>query len=252
MTEPLRIFIGWDPRQPVSYHTLAHSIIANSSRPVAITPLVQPTLKTVRAGLTPFTWSRFLVPWLCGYRDWALFLDVDMMVRGDIADLFDLADVTKTVMVSKNPLKFEWASAMLFNCEACRVLSPKYVETGEGLHKITWAHPDQIGDLPPEWNHLVGYDAPRDDAKLVHFTQGIPAFVETVDSEYADEWRHVARAAFSSQPWATLMGNSVHAKPVYERLLRDGKIKQPAGGPGPVEGDMGSAHGSRTQGGGDL
>ena len=31
-----------------------------------------------------------------------------------------------------------------------------------------------IGELPARWNHLVGYDAPRADAALVHYTLGGP------------------------------------------------------------------------------
>jgi hypothetical protein len=46
-------------------------------------------------------------------------------------------------------------------------------------HGIDWLSEDLIGDLPREWNHLVGYDAPRSDAKLVHYTQGMPIFEET-------------------------------------------------------------------------
>lgn len=214
-----RVFIGYDHRQPVSYAVLEHSLIMHSrSSPMAITPLVLPTLPIKRSGLTPFTFSRFLVPYLCGYEGWALFLDIDMMARADIAELFDLCDDSNAVMVSKSPLRYEWASLMLFNCAKCRALTPEYVEVATGLHSIGWAKPEEIGGLPGEWNHLVGYDDPNPDAKLVHFTQGVPAFPETQASEHGDEWRHVASGAFSSLSWQKLMGNSVHAGPVRERF----------------------------------
>jgi len=218
MTETLRIFIGYDHRQPVSYHVLSHSILERATKPVSITPLVLPTLPLRRVGLTPFTFSRFLVPHLMGYKDWALFLDIDIMLRADIAELFALVDKKYSVMVVKNDMAFEWASVMLFNCEKCETLTPEHVKTGGGLLKMEWAHPEQVGALPSEWNHLVGYDAPRPDAKLVHFTQGIPAFPETQDSEFGEEWRVEAVKAFSSVPWKELMGNSVHASAVYDRL----------------------------------
>lgn len=219
----LKIFIGYDPRQPVSYTTLCHSIIQNCSRPVAITPLVLETLPLQRQGLTPFTFSRFLVPYLCDYAGWALFLDVDIMVRGDLAELFALADDSKAVMVSKNALRFEWASVMLFNNPLCNVLTPAYVETASKLHGIEWSsYP--VGDLPGTWNHLVGYDPPDPEAKLVHFTQGVPAFRETWDCEFGAEWRHLTKQSVASQSWGVLMGNSVHSKPVYERLAKEGAL----------------------------
>jgi hypothetical protein len=214
----LRIFIGYDPRQVLSYTALAQSIIAHSSEPVAITPLVLETLPIKRAGLTPFTFSRFLVPWLCNYEGWALFLDADIALRDDVAKLFAMKDESKAVMVSKNKMRFEWASVMLFNCAKCKVLTPDYVGTANGLHGIEWAPEEEIGELPGEWNNLVGYDPPNPDAKLIHYTQGIPAWPETKDSEHADAWFKAARQAGHCLTWWELMGNSVHAKPVIERL----------------------------------
>lgn len=214
----LRVFIGFDQRQPVSYNVLQQSIFMRSSKPVAITPLVIEQLPIKRVGLTPFTFTRFLVPYLCDYKGWALFLDIDMLLKDDISKLFDMADEKYAVMVSKNEKKFEWASAMLFNCEKCKVLTPAYVETAAGLHVLDWAKQDQIGAFPAEWNHLVGYDKPREDAKLVHYTQGVPCFPETITSEYSQEWHDEHKRTNSSMPWVELMGKSVHA------AVKDGKL----------------------------
>lgn len=170
-------------------------------------------------GLTPFTYSRFLVPHLCNYEGWALFLDTDMLVIGDVAELFACADDKHAVMVVKNDLKFEWASVMLFNCAHPdnRILTPEYIETNSGMHKCGWT--ENVGDLPPEWNHLIGYDTPK-DAKLAHYTQGIPCHPEVAGMEYEKEWLWTLRSANSTVKWEALMGNSVHAKPVYDRLAR--------------------------------
>lgn len=217
--KPIPIFIGYDPRQPVSLSTLVQSIISKSSKPVAITPLVLETLPCKRQGLTPFTYSRFLVPHLINYTGHAIFLDADILLNGDIAELWALREHDKAVQVVKHPkMKFEWASVMIFNGPHCTVLTPEYIETAENLHGIGWADDSRIGNLPKEWNHLVGYDDPNPDAKLIHYTQGIPAFPETQDCEFAEEWRKAAQFSHATVPWKVLMGNSVHAKPVYERL----------------------------------
>src|SRR3990167_6406606 len=93
-----------------------------------------------RSFLTSFTFSRFLVPYLCHYEGWALFLDIDMILLDDIHELFCMADNQYAVMVSKNKVRFEWASAMLFNCEhpANRILTPEFIETADRLHQISW------------------------------------------------------------------------------------------------------------------
>lgn len=211
MTEILRIFIGYDPRQPISLNVLQSSIYRLSSKPVAIVPLVLPTLPIKREGLTPFTYSRFLVPYLCGYEGWALFLDADMLLMADIAELFALVEDKYAVMVSKNSLAFERASMMLFNCAKCKILTPEYIESAPRLHDISWAPADEVGDLPRFWNHLVGYDCARDDPKLIHYTQGVPAFPQTNDCEHADKWFLAHQNMNFVTNWLDLMGNSVHA-----------------------------------------
>jgi hypothetical protein len=80
---------------------------------------------------------------------------------------------------------------MLMNCAKCRALTPDYVNQASGLelHQFKWLAGDHlIGEIPHEWNHLVGYDAPRPDAKLVHYTIGGPYFEAYRDCEYAREW----------------------------------------------------------------
>lgn len=217
--EMLRVFIGYDERQPISYNVLAQSIIENSSVPVQITPIRIHTIPLKRTGLTPFTFSRFMVPYMCGYKGWALFLDLDMIVLDDIAKLFEYRDNKYKVMVVKNPKKFEWASLMLFNCYKCENLTPDYIEKSNYLHSIGWAEDSEIGEIPREWNHLVGYDHEREDAKLVHYTQGVPAFPETVEEEYSKEWHGLAQRCMGTVPWDNLMATSVHATHVNDVAL---------------------------------
>lgn len=219
MNDSLRIFIGYDHRQPISLNVLASSIYTKSSKPVAISPLVIEQLPIKRVGLTPFTYTRFLVPYLCNYQGWALFLDLDMIVQDDISKLFDFKDDSFAVMVSKNKLKFEWASAILFNCEKCQILTPEYIESAPRLHDCSFVAPELIGEFPNEWNHLVGYDEPRANPKLIHYTQGVPAFKETVDCEHADKWFLEHQRMNFVKNWQELMGSSVHAAEV---TLEDG------------------------------
>jgi len=80
---------------------------------------------------------------------------------------------------------------MLMNCAACKALTPEYVNRASGLelHQFKWLAGDHlIGELPRAWNHLVGYDPPRRDASLVHYTIGGPYFDAYRDCEYAREW----------------------------------------------------------------
>ena len=104
----IRIFIGYDPREAVAFHVLSHSIQARASLPVTIMPLMLSQLGKLmwreRHNLqsTDFSFSRFLVPHLCDHEDWALFMDCDMLVRVDIAELFALCDDRYAVMVCQH------------------------------------------------------------------------------------------------------------------------------------------------------
>ena len=220
----IRVFIGYDSAERVAASVLAHSINVHASKPVAVTPVMLSQLGGVfrreRNALqsTEFSFSRFLTPWLAGYEGWAVFVDCDMLMREDIARLWDLRDeryavqVVKHVHTPKEEVKFlghaqtkyekkNWSSVMLMNCAKCTALTPEYVNaaTGLELHQFKWLGDDNlIGPLPARWNHLVGYDAPAADAALVHFTIGGPWFEPYRDCEYADEWRRSRDAMLSA------------------------------------------------------
>jgi len=195
-----------------------HSIYRRARRPVSITPLVIDQLPVKRRGLSDFTFTRYLPPYLCDFdHGWSVFMDADMLCLGDVYELRDYAGdhYEHAVSVVKNKLRFEWPSLMVFNNDKCRVLTPEFIETGEP-QTLKWA--SSIGELPAEWNLLVGYDEPIANPKLVHFTQGIPCFPETKDSPYSAEWTAEARASMSTVTWDEIMGASVHKEAVLKRL----------------------------------
>ena len=214
----LNVFIGYDPRQPVAYNVLQHSIVRHASEPVAITPLILKQLPIERRGLTEFTFSRFLVPYLCGFKGMAVFLDADMVVTGDIAELVNGTSAGNAVSVMKDQPEFEWASAMVFSCGLCGKLKPEYVETAsnEDLFRFKWAN--AVGEMPPEWNHFVGFQEPK-DAKLYHYSQGIPAWFETRGLAEDSAWDTERNLITKTVSWKDLMGNSVHAPAVLKRMI---------------------------------
>ncbi len=212
--EPIRIFIGYDPREAVTFSVLAHSIHRHATRPISITPLMLSQLGAVftraRDPLqsTDFSFSRFLTPYLSGYDGWSVFTDCDMIVREDIANLWALRDDRYALMcvqhnhVPREKTKFlgskqtkynkkNWSSVMLFNNSKCRALTPDFVNTASGLelHQFKWLDGDHlIGALPERWNHLVGVNDPDAAAGLVHYTIGGPYFGEYRDCEFAGDW----------------------------------------------------------------
>lgn len=213
--DPVRVFIGVDRRQPVGLSVLQHSIVWRSSRTVSVRPLILEQLPIKRRGLTSFTFSRFLVPWLCDFKGSAIFMDADILVTGDIAELIACADYGYDVQVMQDQPRFEWPSVMLFNNARCMKLTPEFIEDpANKLFDLAWAK--SVGPLPKEWNKCVGYE--DGEAKLYHYTQGLPVWPETRGNFPEDDlWVDEHRRANGTVSWKELMGASVHAPLTMKR-----------------------------------
>ena len=226
MADVARIFIGYDDNETVAYHVLSHSIVRKSSIPVTITPIVKRHMAGFygreRSNIesTDFSFTRFLTPYLCRYEGWAAFMDCDMLMVGDVAELWSLRDDRFSVMCVKHDYrpvedtkflgqvqtKYEkknWSSVMLFNNAKCTTLTPQVVESESGLylHQFKWLSSDsEIGELPNAWNYLVGEPVPRpSEPKLLHYTLGGPYFEKYAGCEYAEHWRaEHARMSFAA------------------------------------------------------
>lgn len=213
--KPIPIFVGYDPREAVAYHTCVNSIIRHASKPVAIIPLAlnlfEDYKETHTDGSNQFIYSRFLVPHLMEYKGKAIFIDGDMIVRDDIVKLWNLTaghlawdvavvkhdyktKLTEKYLGAKNedyPRK-NWSSVIIWNCPTYpnRKLTPEFIQksTGAELHRFTWIDDNRILELPREWNWLPDEFGPNTDAKLLHYTLGTPCFHEFATTPQGEEW----------------------------------------------------------------
>lgn len=216
----IQVFAGFDEREAVGYHTFCASIIEHCTEPVSISPLHLGTLGKVysggrRDGTNAFIYSRFLIPYLMGYRGFAIFVDgADMIVKDDIAKLWAMRDCFKAVQVvkhnykTKHPRKYigtkmesdnadypckNWSSVMIINCAhfAWRNITPQAVESmpGSYLHRFEFIEPRFVGELPIDWNWLSDEYGENKEAKLLHWTAGIPAWSAYENAPMADDWR---------------------------------------------------------------
>lgn len=217
MSEHLRVFLGWDSKEPVTFAVAQHSILTRAQRPLSVTPLVQASLRA--SGIyrrerkpseaTEFALTRFLCPYLADYEGYSLFLDSDVLVQTDLQNvlLYPLIDPGKAVYVCqheyvpKDVTKFDgheqtryprknWTSVMLMDNARCSMLTPEYVNNASGLalHRFHWLPDEQIGRLPLTWNWLVGEYEPNPEAHILHFTRGAPCFPGYQESDQADRW----------------------------------------------------------------
>jgi len=222
------IFIGWDPREETAWKVAKASVEKHLSRPVPVSSLCLEELR--EAGLyrrptetrdgrlwdvisgapmaTQHACARFLIKELAG-SGWVVFMDGDVLVRADLAELIDTLDTSKAVYCVKHrhePTATEkmdgqvqtryfrknWSSMMIINCDhpANSKLTVELVNTvpGRDLHAFCWLEDDEIGALDTGWNYLV-----PTDVKIAHFTEGVPDMPGYEQQPFADEWREFAR-----------------------------------------------------------
>jgi hypothetical protein len=201
------VFYGHDPREEAGSHVFVSSLLQHATEPVTLTPLHLPLFKSfypagARDGSNAFIYTRFLVPYLANWTGSAIFCDgADMLLKADIAELWALRDLYKPVQVIKHdyrtkwPRKYlgtkmeapnedyprkQWSSVMIMNCmhRSWRNITPESVQkmTGAELHRFSWLEDSQIGELPIEWGWLADEYGHNENAKLLHFTAGVPAF----------------------------------------------------------------------------
>lgn len=211
----IRLYVGYDPREACVYHTFCQSVIEHASGPVSFIPLHRPMLDNFdgqQDGTNAFVFSRYLVPYLQDFGDFAIFCDGDMHVTTDIYDLWNLREIDYAVQVVPHqymtgshkkyidtPLenmnvdypRKNWSSVAIWNCghPSNAILTPQYVieAGGSQLHRFQFLNDDEIGFLPFEWNWLVG-EYPDDDANLYHHTLGSPGFEHYKDCHSSREW----------------------------------------------------------------
>ncbi|HKX45195.1 MAG TPA: PqqD family peptide modification chaperone [Planctomycetota bacterium] len=213
--EPVRIFVGTDPKQKRAEIALEESIRRTITGPYEITWMNHGLgglwadwkigrergklpLNGDAGWATEFTGYRFAVPEAAGFRGRAIYLDVDMLALRDLRELFD-SEMPRPWMTTPN-----CTSVILVDCEHFRdrkwwprvkhlrrMVSVKQKCTGILKER------DLVGYLDPNWNCLDGKGFRRGETGILHFT---------------------ARATQPWRPYPEVFRYSPHARPDMEEI----------------------------------
>lgn len=224
----MKIWIGFDEREQLAFDVARRTAWSFGHRAL---PLLSDRLRfsgmltrpvDTRGGTfdlvsgcaqsTAFAVSRFFVP-LLAHSGWSLFVDCDVVFLRDPAELLELADESKAVMVVKHPplpktsKKMDgqaqtayprkcWSSVTLWNCEhpANRRLNLAMLNQwpGRDLHAFGWLADDEIGELPDAWNWLVNVRPKPENPAIAHFTEGGPWLPGWTPREHDEVWLKAA------------------------------------------------------------
>ena len=219
----IRLYTGYDKREAEGWHTFVQSVIDNS-KDVALLWLYGEQ----KDGTNSFTYERFRIMEKCSWSGWAIFMDgADMLLRAHLDELWSLRDKRFAVQVVKHDYQTKharkyvgtemeasnedyprknWSSLMLINCAhmahfRAREEIRQAIEAGNGkyLHRFSWLEDKEVGELPREWNWLADEYGVNPQAKLLHWTAGIPGFKHYAKAPMSEHWHEAARTIHSER-----------------------------------------------------
>ncbi len=166
----IRVYIGTEPMQWLACEVLKYSIRSRSSEPVEFFEISD---VTTRFGLTGFSFARWYVPKLAKENgdDVAIYMDADIVVLGDIAELFHAASDKPALAKPTSDGRF-FTSVMRLDCTRLQ-WDPGALPYAEWLHNaVMWAAPNapwhsDFGVLDGRWNDM---DLPKSGTKAIHYT----------------------------------------------------------------------------------
>lgn len=179
--EKIKVFIGSCIHNLKAEIALEYSIRKHTDREVAIT-WMRTTMHGDPAfqGWNKFRWGtgfslfRWVVPELCYFEGKAIYMDVDMLVVGDIGELWD-KEIPEDKALYSIPNN---SSVMLMDCAKFKSL--EYVKPLDVLKKenegymgtmMQGLHKDNlIAPLDKAWNCFDGEGYMNGHTKLIHYT----------------------------------------------------------------------------------
>ncbi|MES1936059.1 hypothetical protein [Salinisphaera hydrothermalis] len=180
--EEIQIYIGCVPAQTLVSKVLEWSVLQHASKPVQFyhlhahaVPFEMPTKPQNRPG-TPFSFQRFMIPEIAGFKGRAIYMDCDQIVFKDIARVFDRPMGTQPLDFcdthkGRKPRPMLRSSFMLLDCERLDWRMRQIVEDLDAeryTYQWLFALQGYTPTLPRAWNTLDRYRWPF--TALLHYT----------------------------------------------------------------------------------
>ena len=198
---PIRVFIGTDDSQKLGAKVLEYSIKKHCPIPVVCDTMdnvqVRRPKEPRNQSRTEFSFNRFAIPELAGFKGRAVYLDADMQVFRNFQELWDIPFGGARVLYaasssSSRPKQF---SVLLLNCEE---LNWDVEEIVTSLDEDTYDYDGLMNELcieppelvqpriPPEWNSLEEYERGR--TALIHYTDMLTQPWVSTKNPNCDVW----------------------------------------------------------------
>lgn len=232
MPNPIRVFVGCaaNGEDAESQAVLEYTLRKHASRPVELTwmKLTRNAASLWYSGeargwrtdnwSTPFTGFRWGIPAACRFEGRAIYMDSDVIVCADIAELFDQPMAAGKVIKARGVEGKVRYCVMLIDCAAAKKHLPS-IETirsdpysAKRCTDFFRSHPELAEKFDGNWNCIDGDGLPLDDPsiKIIHYSKmnnqphlkfAIPRLAARgqkhwFDGETAEHWRPDLQAMF--------------------------------------------------------
>lgn len=181
--DPIRVFVGTSSDQQLAYQVLEYSLRKHTRSPLEVRaidgkhlPIPRDPRNRMRTG---FSFARFEIPRLCGYKGRAIYLDADMLALRDVDELWSLSLKQHHVLYSRQSPDGAGArfSVLLLDCSRLDWSGERVVQALDAgrcsyeqlMLELCMVQPERKRDgIPEEWNSLDRY-VPGETA-LIHYT----------------------------------------------------------------------------------
>jgi len=182
MSQGIKLFVGCAPNgeDAESQMVLEYSARKHSSMPIDIVWMkhsMDP--KSFWYGwksetwATPFSGFRWGIPEYCAFKGQAIYMDSDMIIQGDLAELWNEPWDDTAIIMGKGGWRF---CVSKWNCERAKSVLPPV----ERIRKEPFAHQQLAHSIPQypqleqifdrQWNNFDGENDDLDKIKILHYT----------------------------------------------------------------------------------
>ena len=192
--EVIRIYVGTDRSQLLAVSILEYSIKRHTTAKVEVIPMLDLPVSVPNdprnRQRTGFSFSRFCIPKLAGYKGNAIYMDADMLVFRDIRELWGIPFDGAKIIIQKE-IKFQdettnkvgaprkrkkQCAVMLLDCDRLNWDTERIIV---GMDEGKYDYEKLMYDMcildeseikygvPFEWNSLEHWDS---ETRLIHYT----------------------------------------------------------------------------------
>lgn len=176
---PIRIFIGSDIYNIKAEQALKFSILKNTKSPVEFNVMSRFDQENIwkdwqhtSQWATCFSCFRWAIPAACKFEGRAIYLDSDMIVLGDIQELYD-SDCSKGIATTPS----RESSVTVFDCARFKDMAEFQIDhlkanaVKTNLYYNLLKNKSMVNFITQDWNCLDGEGWSPTKTRLVHYTK---------------------------------------------------------------------------------